>query len=82
MTADDPQCRIRLKTFHCEIVNDHEELRKEEESYKEIPPVRKLDNAMIQQNFSQIRRDVQDIIYSEMQRLLQDPALSYLIVKK
>jgi len=82
MTADDPQCRIRLKTFHCEIVNDHEALRKEEESYKEIPPVRKLDNAMIQQNFSQIRRDVQDIIYSEMQRLLQDPALSYLIVKK
>lgn len=82
MTADDPQCRIRLKTFHCEIVNDHEALRKEEESYKEIPPVRKLDNAMIQQNFSQIRRDVQDIIFSEMQRLLQDPALSYLIVKK
>ena len=82
MTADDPQCRIRLKTFHCEIVNDHQALRKEEENYKEIPPVRKLDNAMIQQNFSQIRRDVQDIICSEMQRLLQDPALSYLIVKK
>ncbi|OCB78330.1 conjugal transfer protein TraG [Flavobacterium piscis] len=82
MTADDPQCRIRLKTFHCEIVNDHEALRKEEENYKEIPLVRKLDHAMIQQNFSQIRRDVQDIIYSEMQRLLQDPALSYLIVKK
>lgn len=82
MTADDPQCRIRLKTFHCEIVNDHEALRREEVSYKEIPPVRKLDNAMIQQNFSQIRRDVQDIICSEMQRLLQDPALSYLIVKK
>lgn len=82
MTADDPQCRIHLKTFHCEIVNDHGALRKEEESYKEIPTVRKLDNTMIQQNFSQIRRDVQDIIYSEMQRLLQDPALSYLIVKK
>ena len=82
MTADDPQCRIHLKTFHCEIVNDHQALGKEEENYKEIPPVRKLDNAMIQQNFSQIRRDVQDIIYSEMQRLLQDPALSYLIVKK
>ncbi|MHC0443103.1 conjugal transfer protein MobC [Flavobacterium sp. 3-210] len=82
MTADDPQCRIRLKTFHCEIVNDHEALGKEQENYKEIPPVGKLDNAMIQQNFSQIRRDVQDIICSEMQRLLQDPALSYLIVKK
>jgi hypothetical protein len=78
MTADDPQCRIRLKTFHSEIANDHEALRKEQESYKEIPPVRKLDNAMIHH----IRRDVQDIICSEMQRLLQDPTLSYLIVKK
>jgi hypothetical protein len=43
MTADDPQCRIRLKTFHSEILNDHEALRKEEQSYIEIPPVRKLD---------------------------------------
>lgn len=82
MTADDPQCRIRLKTFHCEIVNDHEALGKEEENYKEIPPVRKLDNAMIQQNYMQIKQDMQDIIYTEMERLLNDPALAHLIVRK
>ena len=23
MSADDPQCRIKLKTFHAQIVNDH-----------------------------------------------------------
>jgi len=82
MTADDPQCRIRLKTFHSEIVNDHEALRREEENYKEIPPVRKLDNGMIQQNYSQIKQDVQDIIAIEMERLLQDPAMAHLIVRK
>lgn len=74
MTADDPQCRIKLKTFHSEILNDHDAMRKEEESYEEIPAVRKLDHTMIQQNYMQIKRDVQEIICSEMERLLNDPA--------
>ncbi|AWK06371.1 conjugal transfer protein TraG [Flavobacterium crocinum] len=82
MTADDPDCKIDLKMFHSQIVNDHEALRKEEEGYTEIPAVRKLDNAMIQQNYMQIKQDVQDIIYTEMERLFQDPALKHLIVKK
>ncbi len=82
MTADDPQCRIKLKTFHCEIVNDHQALRKEEENYREIPPVRHLDSGMVQRNYQQIKCDVQDIICSEMERLLNNPALQHLIVKK
>jgi hypothetical protein len=24
MVADDPDCKIDLKTFHCELLNDHE----------------------------------------------------------
>jgi hypothetical protein len=82
MTADNPDCKIELKTFHSEIVNDHEALRNEEKNYTEIPSVRRLDSAMIQQNFLQIRRDVQEIIYTEMDRLLNDPALKHLVVKK
>lgn len=82
MVADNPDCKIALKTFHSEILNNHEAIRKEEEGYKEIPAVRRLDNAMVQQNFSQIRRDVQEIIHTEMQRLLNDPALAHLIVAK
>lgn len=82
LAADDPQCRIKLKIFHSEILNDHEALRKEEESYSEIPPVRTLDHAMVQQNYMQIKRDVQDIIHTEMDRLLHDPALKHLVVMK
>jgi len=82
MVADDPDCKIELKTFHNEIINDHEALRKEIENYKEIPPVRKLDNAMIQRNYLQIKQDIQDINHSEMERLLNDPALVYLVLKK
>lgn len=82
MVADDPDCKIELKTFHCEIINDHTELKAEEDAYKEIPPVRKLDSSMIQRNYIQIKQDIQDIINSEMERLLNDPALSYLVLKK
>ncbi len=37
MVADDPDCKIELKAFHCEILNDHEALKQEQENYKEIP---------------------------------------------
>ncbi|CAM3084866.1 Type IV secretory system Conjugative DNA transfer [Flavobacterium frigoris] len=82
MVADDPDCKIELKTFHCEILNDHQALKKEQDNYKEIPIIRKLDNAMVQRNYLQIKQDVQDIIHSEMERLLNDPGLAYLVLKK
>ena len=82
MVADDPDCKIDLKTFHCEIVNDHKALKIETDSYKEIPVVRTIDNSMVQRNYLQIKNDVQDIIESEMQRIKNDPSLTHLIIKK
>lgn len=82
MVADDPNCKIDLKTFHCEIVNDHQALKKEQDNYKEIAIIRKLDNSMVQRNYLQIKQDIQDIIHSEMERLLNDPGLAYLVIRK
>lgn len=82
MVADDPDCKIDLKTFHCSIQNDHEALKKEQDNFRDIPSIRKLDNAMIQRNYLQIKQDVQDIIQSEMERVLSDPGLGHLVIKK
>jgi hypothetical protein len=82
MIADDPNCKIDLKTFHCEILNDHAALKKEQDSFKDIQVIRKLDNTMVQRNYLQIKQDVQDIIQSEMERLLNDPGLVHLVVRK
>ncbi|NCI46717.1 conjugal transfer protein MobC [Sediminibacterium soli] len=82
MVADDPDNKIELKAFHCEIINDHEALKKEEENYKEIEVIRKLDSNMVQRNYFQIKQDVQDIIQSEMERMLNNPGLAHLVVKK
>jgi hypothetical protein len=34
MVADDPDCKIDMKTFHCEVLNDHDALKKEQDGYK------------------------------------------------
>jgi hypothetical protein len=82
MVADDPNCKIELKTFHCEIVNDHDALKKEEDHYKDIAVIRKIDTAMVQRNYLQVKQDIQEIMQSEMERLLGDPGLAYLVLKK
>lgn len=82
MVADDPDCKIELKTFHSEILNDHNALQKEINSYQDIPIVCKLNNEIVQRNYLQIKQDIQNIIHYEMDRLISDPELSYLIVRK
>lgn len=82
MVADNPTQKIDLKVFNCEIINDHDALKAEEDAYKPIPEVRKVSPEMVQRNFMQIRQDVQDIINSEMERLLSDPATRHLVIRK
>ncbi|KFF11973.1 conjugal transfer protein MobC [Flavobacterium hydatis] len=82
MVADDPDCKIELKTFHCDIINDHKALKKEQDNYVDIPIIRKVDNSMVQRNYLQIKKDIKDIIYSEKERLLNDYELRHLVIKK
>jgi hypothetical protein len=82
MVADDPLSKIELKAFHCEIQNDHAAMQKEEAGFKDIEPVRKIDQGMIQRNYEQVKLDVQEIIHSEMGRLLNNPALAHLVIRK
>jgi hypothetical protein len=82
MTADNPDCRIELKTFHCEIINDHEKIKKETDNYKKIPVIRSIDNVIVQKNYLQIKIEIQEIIHSEMERIIKNPALSALVLKK
>jgi TusA-related sulfurtransferase len=82
MVADDPDCKIELKSFHCEILNDHERLKKEQQNYKAIPVIRKVDNGMIQRNYLSIKQDVEGLVEAEMGRLMEDPELEGKIVKK
>jgi hypothetical protein len=44
--------------------------------------VRQISPGIVQRNYLQIKQDVQEIIQEEMERLLSDPALMHLVIKK
>ena len=62
MVADDPDNKIDLKTFHSAIQNDHDAIKKEEESYQPIPLVREVDPAEVLMNYHQIKEDIKVLV--------------------
>ncbi len=82
MVADNPDCKLSLKAFHSEIINDHKALKKEQDNYQPIPEIRRLDSTIVQRNYLQIKQDIQDMIQAEMGRLLNDPGQMHLVIKK
>lgn len=82
MIADDPDNKIELKTFHCEIQNDHDALKAEQNNYKPLPIIRQVDNNVVQQNYIQVKNDILNLVEAEIDRMMNDPALSGLIVRK
>lgn len=79
--ADDPLQKIKLKAFHCEILNDHDAIKREEEDYEEIPLIRNIDQKVVMENYQQIKKDVQGIIEKEMEKIMASDQLRNLAEK-
>jgi hypothetical protein len=71
MVADDPDEKIKLKTFHCEIVNNHKALTDEARHYKEFNPKSAIYPNAINANYLRIKREVAELIETEVERLLE-----------
>ncbi|MFB3389619.1 type IV secretory system conjugative DNA transfer family protein [Flavobacterium sp. LAR06] len=82
MVADDPNCKIDLKAFHCQILNDHNAIQKKTQHYRDIPIVAPITSQIVQENYLGIKQDIQEIISGEISRLTSDAALSALIIRK
>lgn len=82
LISDTPSQPIVLKAFHCKIQNDFDAINKEEEAYKPIPVIRDINDFMVQKNFQQVIADIDDLVNSEIQRMLNDPALEHLVLQK
>lgn len=82
VVADDPLTPIELKGFHSKIINDHHALANEEASYTALPLRNFANEDIIQQSYLQIKREVLEIAYSEMDRLLSNPELQHLVIRK
>jgi len=80
VVSDTPEQRIELKLSHSEIINDHESIRREEQDYKDIPSVREISFQEIQDNYLQVKEDIQVLIETELERIKNDPELAYLLI--
>lgn len=67
--ADDPLQKIKLKAFHCEIQADIAAINREEAAYEELPVIRNVTPEVIQQNYMQIKQDIESLIESELSRI-------------
>jgi hypothetical protein len=81
MVADNPEEKIELKAFHATIQNDHDTINAEITSYKALPVFREIDNLTIERNYDQVRKDVDEVVEIELERMLADPKFKHLIVK-
>ena len=82
MVADNPDQKIELKTFCAEILNDHDALMKEQDAYRGLPVLSTVSPKEILDNYLQIKKDIQSILQSEMERMLDTPELGDLIIRK
>ena len=82
MVADNPDCKIELKAFHAEIVNNHSSLGDHSGQLPTMPPLREITPSMIQHTFNRIKTEVHQIIENEIEKVMGDPSLEYLVVKK
>ncbi len=80
--ADNPDLKIALKTFHCEIQNDHDALKTEQDSYQPIPKIRNITTSEIEENYRRIKEEVSAIIKTEIERIYDTPELAALLVSK
>ena len=60
LVADNPEEKIKLKMFHCGIVNDHQKLNEEVNRYKEISIIYDVAQQQVRDNFYQIKMDVKN----------------------
>lgn len=82
ITSDNPDQPIELKAFHCKIINDAQRLANEKRSFKPLPDSGIADENVIKLNYYRIKQDVQDIANEVMDRILNDPTMEHLVIKK
>jgi hypothetical protein len=69
MVADDPNEKIKLKMFHCEILNDADRLNAENARFKDIPINSNVTQGQIADNYFQVKVDIKQLIEEEMMKL-------------
>jgi hypothetical protein len=70
MVADDPDQKIKLKVFNCGVFQNHASLNKGSKAWQAAPVVRPLSEDQVLENFFLIKKDIKDVIETELETLI------------
>ncbi|RYZ30472.1 MAG: conjugal transfer protein TraG [Chitinophagaceae bacterium] len=70
MVADDPDQKIKLKTFHVAIINDKTELETASSIFRFIPVVKSVPEKQLMENYFDVKKDIATVIETELEILL------------
>jgi hypothetical protein len=82
MVADNPDQRIELKTFHCNIINNERKAIVSDSKPIVTPVVAAVDSKMIDDNYVLIKSDIADLVEIILAEILDDPSKAHLLIKK
>lgn len=82
MVADDPNQKIKLKIFHAEIINDHEKLKNEENSFVPLPKIRDITNEVVQTKYISIKKEIAEFVDMQIKLMISTPEFMKLIIRK
>jgi hypothetical protein len=71
-----------LKTFCAEIINDHKALELEHGSNQDLPVISTIHRQIILDNYLHIKKDIQEVLSTEINRMINSPELASLIIKR
>jgi len=69
MVTDNPDEKIKLKMFNCEILNDVEKLHKEATGSEDIPGVSNVTPQQVHDNYYQVKVEIRQLLEKEVQKL-------------
>ena len=74
LVADNPEQKIALKMFHCQVQNDHTAIAREESGYVDIPVVQQVSGEDIQENYLKIKADIALLLRNELEDIAKEKA--------
>jgi type IV secretory pathway TraG/TraD family ATPase VirD4 len=82
IVADDPDNKIDLKSFYCEVMNDHVALKKEQSTFKALPNISDVTSQLVNENYLKIKKDIVFIIETEIERMMNTPEMEGSLITK
>jgi YWFCY motif protein/type IV secretory system conjugative DNA transfer VirD4/TraG family protein len=79
MVADNPDQLIELKTFHCSIMKPVSQSNADDVA---VPIVSSVDAKLVNDTYLLIKSDIQDLVETVLEEIINDPARADLLVRK